>query len=291
MTSIAEMTKDLARDDDCWLEDGRKCYFLAALHDMILVRPIMRPAEDDYGFGDYDGPIEAVQRIFKEPPVALYDQKIAEMQGMLDDLSAQYDDMTNKVRHGERDIAARLLRIKALEPLKNIEAFIEGRLNYFVVKDCKSGEHISVVTKDEAIIGYGRYDGELKLLSLFGKSKGNLSWKLNNYFDGSGGNTEVWPFASHDDAIAHAKGMLIEAADKIIALDATKAHKGYLAHIENVMRSALVLHVELPPAVAVSAHTARRALADETMIRAHKAMAEAQALMGDPMIPPEAPHA
>jgi len=47
--------------------------------------------------------------------------------------------------------------------------------------------------------GHGRIDG-IKLVSLFGKSNGDLEYRLNTYSDGSGGWTTIHPFRTYEEA-------------------------------------------------------------------------------------------
>jgi hypothetical protein len=49
---------------------------------------------------------------------------------------------------------------------------------------------------------YGRHEG-LKLVSLCGTKDGKRRWLANRYYDGSGSWTEVVPFKSEADALAH----------------------------------------------------------------------------------------
>ena len=51
--------------------------------------------------------------------------------------------------------------------------------------------------------GYSvRYEG-LKLISMLGSSNGDISYRINQYRDGSGGWNEIVPFSSHGQAVEY----------------------------------------------------------------------------------------
>jgi hypothetical protein len=65
------------------------------------------------------------------------------------------------------------------------------------------GERMSIQTFDQFIKSdEDRYERKLRLLSLFGGSKGDLSWYVDRYSDGSGGsNGRCFPALSYEDAV------------------------------------------------------------------------------------------
>ncbi len=52
-------------------------------------------------------------------------------------------------------------------------------------------------------------------MSLFGRSNGDLEWQLNKYFDGSGGNTTVFPCTSHEEAVEVARREILLKVDEM----------------------------------------------------------------------------
>lgn len=53
-------------------------------------------------------------------------------------------------------------------------------------------------------------DSKIKLCTIYGRSDGNLEYYINSYSDYSGSKTQVYPFASEQEAIKYAQ-------DKVVA--------------------------------------------------------------------------
>jgi len=64
---------------------------------------------------------------------------------------------------------------------------------------------------------YGRREKDMKLLSLFGSSGGDLTWQINRYRDGSGGWTEMTPCLSYEEAINVARQLFAEHENDVLA--------------------------------------------------------------------------
>jgi hypothetical protein len=70
------------------------------------------------------------------------------------------------------------------------------------------------VTADKALArgGDGSWDKSLRLLTLFGDTKGDLQWRINRYSDGSGSsNIEVFPCHNEEEAIAIVRQLYTDA--------------------------------------------------------------------------------
>jgi hypothetical protein len=79
--------------------------------------------------------------------------------------------------------------------------FLDNKINFSVVKEYNGYNICSVkeaiTTKDS----YYDHSRDIKLVTLFGDSKGNLQYKINQYRDGSGsGSDNVWFFETEDEA-------------------------------------------------------------------------------------------
>ena len=44
------------------------------------------------------------------------------------------------------------------------------------------------------------FEHQLKLLTLFGRADGSMGWRVNRYSDGSGGDKDIYPCISYEDA-------------------------------------------------------------------------------------------
>lgn len=82
------------------------------------------------------------------------------------------------------------------ECFKQMELFLAGQVKFLVSETycCYEIIHFADTMEDR--------EDNVKLITLFGKSNGILTWKLNNYRDGSGTNRTVFPVTSFEEAKA-----------------------------------------------------------------------------------------
>lgn len=81
--------------------------------------------------------------------------------------------------------------------LERIRDFVDGRITHYVVN---STGYVSIVTGHALPYMEGRSEQGTKLLCLFGKSDGDWSWRINDYKDGSGSWSGVYPCTSMEEA-------------------------------------------------------------------------------------------
>ena len=68
---------------------------------------------------------------------------------------------------------------------------------------------VEIKTFEDAFALTGRHDKGMKLATVFGRADGSLCFRLSQYSDGSGGApTEIIPFNSHEEAVAHVAEMV-----------------------------------------------------------------------------------
>jgi hypothetical protein len=96
------------------------------------------------------------------------------------------------------------LKFKRWRALNRIEDFIDKKITHLAVFGYGAPK---VATFDEAMrdFEYGRFSNDIKLLCLFGKSNGDLEWRVNQYYDGSGSWKEVIPCQSEAEALTAVK--------------------------------------------------------------------------------------
>ncbi len=129
-------------------------------------------------------------------------------------LETERDSLQRKVA-AQKDIAYSALKsVQGLtqESVSSLVNFLSGSYQWIVINDYSLKPPIpfaDVLEKLESDYSRVRYDG-LKLLTLFGKSDGNLEFRINHYSDGSGSNTRIFPFLSHEDAIAYIRIVAID---------------------------------------------------------------------------------
>lgn len=122
--------------------------------------------------------LEKEERSFKEK-IAQFDKK---KQTVLKHLKNQLDYFQRLINTWNRNPNTEIL----YKTFDTLSSFVLGKIKYFVV-----------VNYGIKIVKYEDYmndkDGEIRLISLFGKDQGSLNWGVNQYGDGSGTNYRVIP--------------------------------------------------------------------------------------------------
>lgn len=81
-----------------------------------------------------------------------------------------------------------------------------------------------------------------KLLSLFGRSDGDLEWRLNQYSDGSGCGSTVYPCTSYDQALDIVREWFAEKAKTDLEnMDKDRGNKPSLSIIEKAKEYAITM--------------------------------------------------
>lgn len=104
------------------------------------------------------------------------------------------------------------------ESFDRVFDFISGEITHVVYENYSD---LSIIPFDKFLTGneYG-----LKLVTLYGKDDGTLSFRLNEYSDGSGSSKTFFPFKSHEDAVLFLSERL-KSKEKIYAKDIETANK------------------------------------------------------------------
>lgn len=120
-----------------------------------------------------------------------YDRKEKE----LNELERAHREMTGTLKMKMRDIKAVCENVRP-EVFQMVEDYLSGKFKYFVV----TNYHIKIVTMDYI---NETYDGKLRLISIFGKSDGTMTYARGEYYDYSGGHTTIIPFETYEEAVAY----------------------------------------------------------------------------------------
>lgn len=163
-----------------------------------IVRPIYE------GMGDEDAPFvgEATtwSRIFSKPPTEVLHKEVQELTDETVRLNEELSKMREDRRSLDTDYKARMAKLQRHEKLKRLEDFLDGKLTHYAKFPEYGAPRVGLIADEKS--GDERHTNDLKLLSLFGKSKGDIAWMLNRYYDGSGSNKiDVVPCCSEDEAV------------------------------------------------------------------------------------------
>lgn len=156
---------------------------------------------------DEDHPF-LVEKVYDSPPVQRTSEELARLEQELTNLRAERSTLLAQQRASQAEYDAIRLRCSGIEQLRNVFDFIDGKITHYVV-DGWDGS-VAIVPFGDTKAEYAKERDGKKLLVLFGDSKRNLSWKLNQYSDGSGLYSQVYPAISEEDATAIAHRVLSE---------------------------------------------------------------------------------
>jgi hypothetical protein len=183
--------KTFNKGDIVFTSDGQQVQYIAEVDGEHIVRPQLSGDDEDSFFGD---PV-SVELVFASAPKEVYDQTIADLNKQIEALTDRKDELEDEIRRSRTDETARKKRIMVNAALTRIDEFLAGKITHLVID--RYG--IEIVPFDKAMEDdYSRRD--LKLLTLYGRTNGNLAWMLNQYSDGSGSKYQAWPCTSMEEA-------------------------------------------------------------------------------------------
>lgn len=263
-------------------ESGQVVELVAATEDGYIVRPLLRRGDDDEESEPFYGAPQHAARIYAEPPVEMRDAKVVELDSRIEIKRAELDAIRQDIHQATAERQAILSRLKQHAALKYIDDFIEGRITHFVVVTSESVlvEDAATTLKEDPERSYST---EIKLLTLYGNTKGDLQWRLNTYRDGSGSNREVYP------CMSEAEGD--ELARKVVAGQiASEAESKKLTYFApHYIKSADRLGIPVPEALRARVRADRVATAQHNVDRLRKELSTAETNLAS--IPPLAAEA
>jgi len=224
--------------DSAFTVEGQAVTFIAKVDDGYCVRPVF---EDEDGQPYEDGTPIVVRHIYSTPPTERLNQEVLKLNEQIAAKREELAGLQLGIKLTQKSIEQRVASIKRHEGLGLLEDFLEGRITHFVSKNY--GPPViqefkkALETPDED--RYARVR-PLRLLSLFGKTNGDLAWGLNRYSDGSGDHSDVYPCLSLDDAKAKARELM--AAEFKEALEKNRG----LSYWDRYQAAATAADMEIP---------------------------------------------
>ncbi|TQX91267.1 hypothetical protein EQW76_00560 [Rhizobium sp. rho-13.1] len=209
------MAEEIAVRTHAWTQNGRKVYVTNVTTEGYYVVQGMNA--QIYGDEIYEetGDTWVEARLYGQPPVALIDEQITKALAYLEEVKAKHREMTSAVLNVEKENKERLSKLSRFKGLENLEAFIDGKVTHCVVVESHAAK---VETVAQALTyyedrGWGRPQAPsgLKLVTLFGDSKGDLQWRVNQYRDDSGSSSaQIIPCISEEQAQTTRDGVLLQ---------------------------------------------------------------------------------
>lgn len=175
-----------------YLENGEQVEVVSQIDvGGFVVRGIFE-SEDD---APHTGQPFYVAKVFDAPPTAKLEARVSDLDRRISEKEQRLAEIRSEIVALESHNKDFINRCSKIAELKDLQAYLDGRITHYVV--CSYSP--AIVKFSETKSEYAN-NGELRLLSLFGDSKGHLTWRLNQYRDGSGSSTDVYPCLSEEEA-------------------------------------------------------------------------------------------
>ena len=211
------------RGQSCFTADGAHAEFVAKVYDDgYLIYRLHDASSWDGEPCEVEGGLDIVREIYRKPPVQRFASEIDALKAEVAQLEERRAAVRAKTEEAEREHLERMKEYARFAGLKHLDNFIAGKITHFVHQNYSG---LKIKTKDESLATDDKFDHRdgLKLVTLFGRSNGDLEWKLNHYSDGSGTYSTIYPCCSHEEALKIAAAILDswwakvrEAGDKYI---------------------------------------------------------------------------
>ncbi len=266
--------------DTVYSADGGMALYVSTAHGGgHIVQPLI---EDGDGIHEpeshYADGVEIWPTCYLEPPQLKLDAQIREQTEKLAALRREVAEVERLKLEVQREGAALQDRLKQHAALRYLDDLIAGKLPPLCVRfDAYSGP--SIVSTADALknpdADRGYREPALKLLTLFGSSKGDLQWRLNQYHDGSGQwNMELFFVRTEEEAVAEIRRRYALAVDDWRLRPADRKHYGEAIAWVHKLPAAWL---DVPEDVQAYISAAKRKHAEDQAAKAREQLAEAQA--------------
>lgn len=243
-----------AAGDEVYDIHGRAASFIGMSANGYIVEPIYENYDEEPSYGQP----ETWREVFKEPPTAKLHAEVAELANQVKEACDALQLVRKERAAEDAEYSRRTAARKHFAQLERLDDFIAGKITHFVVLNDYS-DRITIQTFDEFMpVIEDRYTKKIRLLCLYGDSKGQLDWRAERYSDGSGDGWKhgnCWPATSYDDAMEKAEAWLNRrvAEWRKVADDHHEKHKS-LPYAE----SAVALGLCVPDDLAAHADAMRK---------------------------------
>lgn len=212
--------------------DGRKVAVVGKLNSQeTIVQEIFISGGNEIPSGENF----VVKSLHDAPSVSWKEQRLKELEERFDRDSKKLESgITALAKEYEKQSKTIKYKIGFLEELEDkmeegdfdrLIRFISGDIKWLVTSNY--GE-LSIVPFDDKIaqMDDGRFEG-LKLLTIFGNSSGSLSYRINDYRDGSGSYETCFPCKTEEEAMSLLKGLFYQRLEKGLTDSLLKSAKKY----------------------------------------------------------------
>jgi len=257
---------DYIKGKSYYAPDGREVEYVCEASGGYMVSYIVEAEDEEPYFSEP----HFERRLFSKPPQERVSQAILELEQKQREKFAELTELETSIRKAKKEYEDLIKKLSTRVPaLRRIEDFIDNKITHFIVKKYSGLELVDI---NYLKCSEDRYSKDLKLISLFGKSDGNLLWGVNQYRDGSGLNTTIYPFCSLEEAMAEGAKMMEEKFTEW-----AKEKKGL--RVEGLMTEYKNMKLEAPEELFVAAKQYLVDKAQEAVIKAEKELEEKRLLL------------
>ncbi len=175
---------------------GHKASYVAKTEDGHIVRPyydiLMGDGEVDEDLGD----VTCWNEVFLEPPVIKLNEEVAKLNQEIEKLQQTRNELLYAKGETDKEIKERETRIKRHKQLELLDKYLTNGITHYVQKTWNG---IHIISFDDTKSEDYPTKGQFKFLTLFGDSKGDLSWHLQDYYT-KHSSEQVYPCISEQEA-------------------------------------------------------------------------------------------
>lgn len=187
-----------------YTDDGKKVVVIAQLNAKeTIVQEIFVSAGQEVPSGENF----VVKNLHDAPAISWKEKNLAEIEQRYKRRKLQIEQEMERLDRRKKDAqreASAFIKEKLhwrkninIEALNTLFKFLNDEITHIVTINYGTYE---IRPFKNALLDGDNYYENLKLISLFGTSEGNLDWKLNHYRDGSGGYSTIIPCSSMEEA-------------------------------------------------------------------------------------------
>lgn len=225
-----------------YLKDGRAVMVQQQVEGGFLVCNLLRASSFEEGDNDEefaDDRVYLVAEVFDSAPTAVLDSKVAELNEQVAKLQGDLTMLRAKAHEQKELDRQRMGRITQINKLELLDDYIQGKITHYAILEHWGGP--SILDAADAVTEDSRWDKKLRLLSLFGDSKGDLTWGLSRYSSMSHDNLIVMPARSREEAEGFVRANLTQ---KMAAANLSQPHV-----YENLLKQARHFGADIPAAL------------------------------------------
>jgi hypothetical protein len=186
---------EIEKGTKVYLPNGQEAIYECGVAGAILIREIIETEE-----GEELSDVVVARKVFLSPPTEKIAMEVRKLVDQTEKLRAELVKLNSEMAATKTESKTVLAEASKRKGLEHLEDFIAGRISHVMIVEYGSASiapwGITSGVDDE----FDTHKG-LKLLTLFGKSGGDLTWGLNKYSDGSGPNKEIFLYTSESDAV------------------------------------------------------------------------------------------